>query len=105
MEYSYDLLLILRENTTLDPISYLKVLREREKAMERRRLINEKEHCDIAVDFTRSNQLEANLRFEIWKKKVSGYWLKYRSNVDFEEFALDYLLEQKPKKQKKLIKK
>lgn len=104
MEYTSNLLLLLRENTVLDPLSYLKVLREREKAIERKRIINEKEHCDIAVDFTKANQLETDLRFEIWKKKICGYWLKYHHNMDFEEFAMYYLLEQKPKKQKKLIK-
>ena len=64
-------------------------------------VINLKERCDIAVDFSQANQLEAELRFEVWKNKVREYWSKYYSRTyELEEIALDLLYQQEKKSAK-----
>ena len=101
MEFDFTALTLLRENTILDPISYHKVKKARRLALECQRVINLKERCDIAVDFSQANQLEAELRFEVWKNKVREYWSKYYSRTyELEEIALDLLYQQEKKSAK-----
>ncbi len=107
MKFKYETLALLRENTLLDPISYLKVLKERKRAINHQNIINEKEHCNIPIDFSKANQLEYDLRFNAWKKKIGDYWLEYHNNIDLDEFATYYLndqrLDDKPRLLKKLL--
>jgi len=101
MEFDYNALTLLRENTILDPVSQFRVLRERKLASDYQRIINKVERCDIAADFSKANQLEAELRFEIWKNKVREYWAKYYSRTyELDEIALDLLYQQEKKKGK-----
>ena len=101
MEFDYKTLLLLRENTWLDPISYLKVYLERQDAIEYQFMINKIENCQLGVDYTKANQLEAQLRFMKWKKDIIGYWIEHTNcATDLDEFALDVLYQQESKKKK-----
>ena len=105
MDFKYSTLLTLRDNTRLDPVSYFKVAVERERAKERQKIINKVERCQIGVDFSAADQLEANLRFMAWKRKIFYFWYENYSDVDFEEFALDWLNQLEKEGKKRVLKK
>ena len=94
MEYEFKTLELLRDKTTLDPISYFKVCREKRKAENYQKLINKKEHCHLGVDFSKANQLETDLRYLKWKRRIFYFWYDNYRNVNFEEFALEMLKQQ-----------
>lgn len=98
MNYDYETLKLLREYTVLDPISYFKVTTERERANRNQQIINKVEHCCLGADFTKANNLEIDLRFKIWKRKVFIIWNDSYSHMGLNEFALDYLYHNNEKK-------
>ena len=102
MKFDYSTLLLLRKNARLDPISFFKVVDEREAAVDYWRIMKRMENCDIGIDYSRAEQLEANLRFKAWQKKVCGYYLDYKGNLSLEEFAMGLL---KEKENKRVLKK
>ena len=73
----FEFLLLLRENTILDPISYLKVRKLRKLAEDYQIVINSKEHCNLGVDYSKANELETKLRYKIWYDK----YLTERYNI------------------------
>ena len=91
MEFDYKTLVFLRKNTTLDPISYFKVVKERNVAIKTQKIMNNTEHCDAGIDFTEADQLEAELRYQKWRLKVVGAWIDDYRSIDFEEFAWNAL--------------
>ncbi len=101
MEFDYYTLQLLRENTILDPISYYRVLKLRDLAMECKHTICQLENCDIEADFSKANQLEGQLRFKIWCNKMYQYWAQhYAVSYELEDFALYALYQQDNKKSK-----
>ena len=100
----FEFLLLLRENTILDPISYLKVRKLRKLAEDYQIVINSKEHCNLGVDYSKANELETELRYKIWYDKTRASWLRYGDGQDNDEFALRLLCDASSN-QKKLLKK
>ena len=100
MEFDFKTLELLRDYTYLDPISYFKVKELRDDALEYQQTINILENCQLGVDYSTANQLEARLRFEVWKRNIKSIWLNNSPETDFDLFALDYLMNNnlKPKK-------
>ena len=96
VEYEFKTLELLRDKTILDPISYFKVCREKRKAEVYQRTINKLEHCHLGVDFSKANQLETDLRYFKWKRRIFYYWYDNFRNKDFEIFALEMLKQQEP---------
>ena len=100
-------LYLLRENTHLSPINYLKVLKERRLADENQRTLNRVEHCQVTVDYSIANELETILREAAWNDSIIEKWFKYGRHYDFEEFSkmmLDYSHEEKEEKRLRLRK-
>ena len=95
--YSYDILLLLREKAKLDPISYFKVMKERNLAISTQQILNKKEHCQLGVDFSKADRLEAQLRYAKWQRKIIGDWINDYRSTNFEEFAWEALNRQERK--------
>ena len=93
MDSDYEFLTLLRKNTILDPISYLKVKRARRLAEESTFVINSKEHCCLGVDYTKANELETTLRYQKWLSYAIPVWYKYCRNEDPDECAIRLLLD------------
>ena len=87
MDFDYKTLMLLRQNTFLDPISYFKILKERRYAEEYQVVMNKIERCSLGVDYSKADALEANLRFKIWCEKVFPLWYKYGRQEEIESFA------------------
>ena len=105
MEFDYKTLELLRDHTTLDPISYLKVLKERRIANETQYIINQLEHCQLGVDYSKANQLEAWLRFKVWCSDVLSVWHEFGGSQELNEFALRLLYQQEERKKKRVFQK
>ena len=97
MVFDYDTLVLLRKNTKLSPIALIKISDERRNAVEFQQLFNKIENDQIEVDYSTAEQLEANLRFKVWKKNILSYWLKFSNGRELDEYALDLLYRQKEK--------
>ena len=103
MEFDIRTLYLLRENTYLDPISYFKVQGLRQDAREYQAMINYLENCQIGVDYSKANKLEAELRFNEWKKVVKRYW-NQNSGVTLDDFAIDLLKQRQGKEKQNVLK-
>ncbi len=105
MEYNYNTLVTLRNNTTLGPISYLKVIRERERILELESTIYKAERYEAGIYFSSADKLEIDLRFMAWKRKIFYFWYDNYSDMDFEQFAIDLLNQVEEGKKKHVLKK
>ena len=101
--YDYETLKLLRKKTILNPIAYIKVLKARQLADVYQRVINQVEHCDIGVDYSKANELEYNLRFKSWMNCIMPTWYKYASNQDLYDFSYDMLMQSKKNDEMRLI--
>ncbi len=98
MEFDYRTLELLRDCTSLDPISYFKVLDKRKDAKDYQIIMNRLENCHLGVDYTKANKLEAQIRFNIWASSIIEDWQKNGGRQTLEEYAFSKLQEQNPKK-------
>ncbi len=93
MEFDYKTLMMLRKKTKLKPKLYFEVLRERQAAIDYQVTMNRVENCQLGVDYSKAEQLEAKYRFEKWKKEMFEYWLKCSSGRDLDKYAYDVLIQ------------
>ena len=91
MSYDYEFLSLLRKYTILDPISYMKVRKERKLAEDTTYIINKKEHCHLGVDYTKANELETFLRYRSWVRSVFPMWREFGNGESLEEYATEVL--------------
>ncbi|MBQ3307001.1 MAG: hypothetical protein IJG68_02280 [Bacilli bacterium] len=104
MLFDYDTLVLLRKNTKLNPINLIKISNERTKAVEYQQFFNKVENAQLGVDYSVAEQLEAELRFKVWKKIVLPYWIKFSNGIELDEYALDLLYRQKEKEKNYTLK-
>lgn len=104
MLFDYDTLVLLRKNTKLNPINLIKISNERTKAVEYQQFFNKVENAQLGVDYSIAEQLEAELRFKVWKKNVLPYWIKCSNGRELDEYALDLLYRQKEKEKNYTLK-
>ena len=77
MEYSYELLLMLRHHTTLGIVPRIKIADEEDRALETAEMIGKLENCRVPVDYHDTEVLEFNYRMNQWQKKMTGYYMEY----------------------------
>ena len=94
MGFDVETLNLLRRCTWLGPIGKAMVQREKRLAIESKRIIDMKENCDIEADMSKANQLEAKLRYKIWKDSLYNMWKKNGDDMDYDDFAMWVLYQQ-----------
>ncbi len=100
MNYSFEEQLeILREETKLNPIDYLKVLKERKAAEQSRDVYIKYEPNDIiGTDYSKANALEYNLRMRALENMLEPSWRDYlrveNDGYGLSDYARSYLNQQ-----------
>ena len=82
MNYNYQLLEILRHHTVLGVKEKIVLLKKLEDANTKQQVINEKEHCNIGVDFTEAYTLEYQFRMKKWQNRIIELYHKYGKGQD-----------------------
>ena len=91
-EVNYKVLEYLRSNIKLNPLDKFRVLRERYNAESWKKTYRKFEpNDDIAVDYTKADRLELELRLKSWQNFWLKVWQRYGDGQSLEEFANDAL--------------
>ena len=104
MLFDYETLTLLRNNTRLDPISAIKVSDARARAVDYQQFFNRIHKTQYGVDYGPAEQLEAELRFKVWKDIIFDYWSKHANGRDIDEYALNLLSRLKGDEKKPFMK-
>ena len=101
----YEKLAFLRKNTTLDPISVIKINRLRNK-MEKFRMWYYKLEGDLLdIDYSITDEFEYTLRLKAWERKCIPIWNEVKTDIGLFEFSEAVMEENMYKEKTKKIKK
>lgn len=77
MDFNYKNLEELRKKTRLNLIEKLKVAKMKYIAEKTTKVLNEKEHCHLGVDFREADQFEFEKRLSRYNRKMRGKYGYY----------------------------
>lgn len=77
MDFNYKNLEELRKKTRLNLIEKLKVAKMKYIAEKTTKVLNEKEHCHLGVDFREADQFEFEKRLSRYNRKMRGKYGRY----------------------------
>lgn len=77
MDFNYKNLEELRKKTRLNLIEKLKIAKMKYIAEKTTKVLNEKEHCHLGVDFKEADQFEFEKRLSRYNRKMRGKYGRY----------------------------
>ena len=77
MDFNYKNLEELRKKTRLNLIEKLKVAKMKYIAEKTTKVLNEKEHCHLGVDFREADQYKIKKRLSRYNRKMRGKYGRY----------------------------
>ncbi len=92
----YDLV-YLRHEARLNLIEWIKVKKLRCLAEETQRLINQKERCQVGVDYKEADQLEYQFRFRKFEREMIPLWIQHGDGLGLDEFSYKIIQDNKNK--------